>query len=1105
MSYTLYVASDVAVLESCLNAVKMIFGSADYQATKVGTNAFVPAVGAVGLAFTLMYSLASSVWRQQLDFVGLFVSMIVFMVLFVPQVDLDIEDVYTGQLTTVTDLPWGAVVPLALASQQSKNLTEKFTTAFQNVNGSANVTNSPDGLVTPLRSLFALRQIALFQNDVNAEATLNNYMEYCLRSNDGTPVDINAMFQSGDLVTWLTSNEPTAGTIQFDEDNPVGSNGVLVTCKSAGTYLKGRIDNFKTCKEAGCYGSQLNGIIGKVKGTANSTDYPGYALEMLSAGVVTDTQLSSFNAVMSTAMRKSMMTASSNSLDTAANMYNADVMERFRTQSALDAQMFTSTMFPTLSVLLFIYMAFMPIVVIVLFFQGMNAIKFMAGYLMIGMWTQTWVPVAAIINYYGQISINAKLLAMAASGTSVNPNKVFNMVSMDSFYDVIANQMAVTNNMLALTPMVTLALLTGSAMAMSRLADRATGGGAGVTGETTREISPGAVKEGATPVLGAMEKQGLGIGQRTAGVSSAVGERNADAFAHLDVGTNSRVSTGITQSYEQGLAGIKGNVSSVFVGSDAAQANMGAISKRISEGGSTEARQMLEWADQFTRENMSGVDLRKEDKVQIAAMASLGAKADLSAKLKSLGVGASAGGHLDSQASDSMAEALIQKASSSDRYTQGEKFSAAFVKRFAAESLEESKISWQTDSKTGRKDELQSQLQATERAAEALQATRAVESGVAGAFNGDLVKATNRAAGRFAGAGPQLLSQIQNDLRGAGSRNPGLIAAFQGEVQKLRESRPDLSELGANAAVASQWASQGSDVGKYSLGASIAGRIFNAAGTMTDTLLAQVGGAQTQVADLSKIPGQIVSGQVGMGEKVNPAVDANPPNKAAKQVVSDAKALDGTVRTNEKSMQAQTDGTAFTQSLQSRWDANKEYASTNGSQLNERSKDGYFKRAEAMHGQFQQKWDNSTPAQAVRLGNNVGTDFDVAPLAQERAALASTSGELVRFAGALQGGGKEAASKYNVPATDVVNAAIRNNPSLNGTKDGKAFLTRWEAARSAHDSNQMASVLKDLAHTQIGATLATNDQIKSMWKGTDVSSDNMREKMLDLLKQSERK
>lgn len=1099
MSYTLYVASDVAVLESCLTAVKMIFASADYQSTTSGSTAFIPAIGAVGLAFSLLYGLASAVWRQQLDFVGLFISMAVFMVLFVPQVDLDIEDVYTGQFTTVTNLPWGAVVPLALASQQSKALTEKFTTAFQSVTGSSSVTNSPDGLITPLRSLLGLRQIALFQNDINAEATLNNYMEYCLRGNDGVPVDINAMFQSGDLTTWLSNNKPTATTIQFDETYPVGSNGVLVSCSSAGTYLQQRIAHFKTCTEAGCFGSQLSGIIGKVKGTTNATDYPGYALEMIAAGVVTDTQLSSFNAVMATAMRKSMMTASANNLDTAANMYNADVMERFRTQSALDAQMFTSTMFPTLSVLLFIYIAFMPIVVVVLFFQGMNAVKFIVGYLMIGFWTQTWVPVAAIINYYGQLSINAKLQAMAvSSGSAHDSNKVFNMISMDSFYDVISNQMAVTNNMLATTPMVTLALLTGSAMAMSRLADRATGGGAGVTGDTTKEISPSAVKEGSAPVLGAMERQGLGVGQRHAAVGAAIGDRNADAFASLDVGTSSRNVSSIQQSSEQSLSSVKGNLSNLFVGTDAAQTNLGAISKRIADSETAESRQALDWAKQFTRENMSGVDLRDEDKVQIGALASIGAQGALSKLLK--GVGLSAGGNVTSSAADSMAKALIEKASNSTRYTDGETFSSAFAKRLAAESLQESKMSWQVDSKTGRKDELQSQLQTAERASEALQSAKSNEGIVSGAFKGDLMKATNRAAGKFSGAGAQLLNQLQTDLRGVESRNPGLSAEFQGEVDKIREQRPDLSELGANAAVASQWAAQSKDLGKYALGMSLAARIFNAAGTTTDALSSQVAGASGQASELARVPGQISANQMALGQDVGPAVQGAPGNKDGQQVVAEAKALEGSVRANEASTQKLTNGSAFANALESRWAAFTATAANHGSQLNEQSKEGYFKMANAMHDKFQTRWDESAAASGVTLGSNSGTDFDVAPLAQQRMSLSNTSQELMRYQKYLKGGGEEAATRVAGTASNAVNSAIQANPTLQGTKEGQAFLNRWEAATSAQDADAMAEVLGDMARTQIGATMAVNETIVTMWNDTDNSSEITRGKMLDLLR-----
>ena len=146
---------------------------------------------------------------------------------------------------------------------------------------------------------------------------------------------------------------------------------------------------------------------------------------------------------------------------------------QYNVENAASANMFVSNMTAMMSILQFLFYALAPLSAAVMLFAGAQGVGIFTKYLMFGLWTQSWFPVAAVLNNYGQMTASEMLtkygIALSAGGTP-SATTLLSGNNLPFVIEHVSKILANVDMMMALTPVITMIVFTGSYMAMSGLA-----------------------------------------------------------------------------------------------------------------------------------------------------------------------------------------------------------------------------------------------------------------------------------------------------------------------------------------------------------------------------------------------------------------------------------------------------------------------------------------------------------------------------------------------------------------------------------------------------------------------------------------------------------
>jgi hypothetical protein len=141
-------------------------------------------------------------------------------------------------------------------------------------------------------------------------------------------------------------------------------------------------------------------------------------------------------------------------------------------EEAGSSSMFESFMTSAMNLFSFLFVATAPIIILVAMVMGMAGVRVYGSWLLFGVWSQSWLPVANLISFYMMSAFWSRL----AEFQSAN---MFGCQNVEHFYHQVASVIYTGASMMASVPIMTLSLISGSMVAMSSLAGRATGGGRG--------------------------------------------------------------------------------------------------------------------------------------------------------------------------------------------------------------------------------------------------------------------------------------------------------------------------------------------------------------------------------------------------------------------------------------------------------------------------------------------------------------------------------------------------------------------------------------------------------------------------------------------------
>jgi len=121
-----------------------------------------------------------------------------------------------------------------------------------------------------------------------------------------------------------------------------------------------------------------------------------------------------------------------------------------------------------MDVLFFVFIASTPIVLFFCVANPQGGIKLAASYMTFGIWTQSWIPMLAIVTYWYQTNLDTLILqadrsALTSSFNSLSANNVMELLRH------VARISDVAASMMNYAPMITFAIMSGSMFALTTM------------------------------------------------------------------------------------------------------------------------------------------------------------------------------------------------------------------------------------------------------------------------------------------------------------------------------------------------------------------------------------------------------------------------------------------------------------------------------------------------------------------------------------------------------------------------------------------------------------------------------------------------------------
>ncbi len=521
---------DIDTAEKVVQGMNMIFNSSGwYSASGAQFNAGGFFTFAVML--TLWGSILAWFIHQRLNLGPVLLAFLIYIVMTVPRTPLMIEDVFSGDTRVVADTPLGIAVVASLGSTIAKKMADQFDTVFTPIGSTSTMYNN--GFASNLQLMLSLRKIITTPKNPYFFTNFARYMATCAKLSTSTTSYDAA---TGKVAYLLSNYDNTAGPITYQTITYPDGRGV--SCATAASDLSTELTNYMQGLD-GQASVDLNAAIAAPTGTAySSMAQPRYVFQNDVVQAVQEgtgmSQLQARNFMTDLLFNQwaiGSMGCGSAADETAFQECVTSITEASETakiDSAMQASIFQKIMIPLMNLLTYLFYGLAPIVIVVAVATGIAGISIILKYALFGFWIQSWMPAAILINY---ITMEQTKTAFKNFYWSWQ-HGAFNPIH---FYDIVSTKLMVSSEILAATPMITLAILGGGAYAMTNIA-----GAAGKSASSKTDASS------ASPKLRKVEP-----------LSTYGGKKVSNAW--MQVGPGSKYTRGSSvadpNAYLKGLAG----------------------------------------------------------------------------------------------------------------------------------------------------------------------------------------------------------------------------------------------------------------------------------------------------------------------------------------------------------------------------------------------------------------------------------------------------------------------------------------------------------------------------------------------------------------------
>lgn len=475
-----------------------------------GTTTFFSGTGGLGLGvattlaamIALIGTMNQYISTQRLQMQGPLMGLFIYALVAVPTVDrMYISDVNTGKTLPVYDVPLGLAVVGYGMSLISYRTAELMETAFQTVpiEGTAfeSTMTGGNGFLSPVKTLYALRASSLQELDEPLMYNMYSYTKYCLHASaddklaaDPTASNVfnpDTMKRNADPFTYMTDAaliSPSHTNALAEFMDPTTGDETFQTCEDVRSVLAGgpgdvgSLDNYLDSSTR--FGaSRLKSLATSNESITQNCADGGVCLDSVTAistnyerlgqllGGIANAQtfhrvriMRDFNTLVSGAQEIDPDSA----MQAVANINES--IQTAQLQEAIEGETFLNFMMPATNFIIMLFYALFPLAMLIMITKGMGAAQYLGGYLLIGIWGYSILPVATAINYITIANTREAVSALLAMDG-------FTPFAYDMIIDSAANYLSVGSNLLAAAPLVTLAVITGSVFALTSVASGA--------------------------------------------------------------------------------------------------------------------------------------------------------------------------------------------------------------------------------------------------------------------------------------------------------------------------------------------------------------------------------------------------------------------------------------------------------------------------------------------------------------------------------------------------------------------------------------------------------------------------------------------------------
>ena len=512
----IYTFGSIDTLVIILEGLAVLFDPGQNAFFSSGSGLGIGVGGTLAATLALVGVFTNYISTQKLMVHGPLVGLLVYAVVAVPKIDrIFVSDLYTGETVAVSDVPLGVAVVGVVMSTIAYNIIETSERAY----GTSPISGSPyeaklsqgQGFLSPMKTLFKLRQNITPATPSHLVYNIFSYSKYCLyrsvnRISAGKPAG-NPNF---DMYVYSTS--PNALTTYFlDADlidpnltaesmNPTNGQQSFVTCGALRTTLAadapGGINYF--LNDGATFGRHLLTQLASSDETMLSNCAGGgVCLDGATAITKTKDVIGQIlgGVAQAEAYMESRMASDFNSMVALSPNLNAEslaqttsmsreAIEIVRLTEVLEGETFLRFMIPAMNSILFIFYATFPLAMVIMITKGAESLKYLGGFMLIGVWAYSWMPVATVIN----------LITIANVAEALNTSRGLlgiNVASSPQMLELAMDQLATGSNLLAATPIITLAIISGSLYALTSVASNSASP-SGATGNIARSNTPSA-------------------------------------------------------------------------------------------------------------------------------------------------------------------------------------------------------------------------------------------------------------------------------------------------------------------------------------------------------------------------------------------------------------------------------------------------------------------------------------------------------------------------------------------------------------------------------------------------------------------------------------